>query len=131
MKVQLALAIACSALSCMLAAFPAVAPASKRASAAQSKAIWRAYERKFPGPSCVHHRARISTVKSRFTWGKIVVADSTCGNGEMVFKRLKGTRRWRFVSGGSDWGAPGRCADDLHLLGRRVYRDFFPSSDCG
>lgn len=117
-----------AALTFLPVMFPASAPAKKRASAAQSRAIWRAYERKFSnGSTCLHRRAVISTVPSRYVWGKIVVADRYCGNGEMVYKRRKGTRRWKFVSGGSDWGFPERCADDLRKLGRSVYQDFFPN----
>lgn len=97
--------------------------ARKRASAAQSRAMWQVVDSE---GKCIHWRGVVSTVKSRYSWGTVVIADRNCGNGQYVLKRRKGTRRWQIVGAGSDWGFPDRCADDLRKIGRRVYRDLFP-----
>ena len=115
-----------AALLCVIAAALTLAPAAparKRASAAQSKAMWRVADR---AGKCVHHRGVVSTVTSRYAWGYVEVADGQCGNGIYVLKRRKGTRTWKVAGAGSDWGAPERCRSDVRKIGRRVLQDLFP-----
>lgn len=104
------------------------AGADRRATRSESRAMWRAVDAE---GRCPHRRGRVSTVRTRrYRYGRVGVNDATCGTGEYVLRRRKGTRRWRKVGAGSDWGAQERCAQDLKRIPRAVLRDFFGPNVC-
>jgi hypothetical protein len=106
------------------------ASAQRKATKTESRTMWRALDAttKDSLSDCVQHRGRISTVKSsRYRYGKITIADATCGNGETILRRSKRRGgKWRVRGGGSDWGNPTRCAHDVMRIPIKVLRDFFP-----
>jgi len=108
------------------------AGAQRRASAAESRGMWRAVEREPYTDGCVHHRGLISTAYSpRRKYGTVFISDRFCGNGQAVLAKRRGARRgWRILGSGSDWGYPGRCAADLRRIPRRVLEDFFGDDFC-
>lgn len=110
----------------------AAAEAHRRATARESKGMWRTVEREDFLSDCVQRRGLISTAPTpRRKYGTVVVADGKCGNGQFVLaKRRGGSGVWRIVGAGSDWGSPDRCADDLKRIPRRVLEDFFGSDYC-
>ena len=111
--------------------------ADRKATKSESRAMWRVVQRALDQSepamqrSCVHHRGRVSTVKSRrFKFGKVTVADRHCGNGEFVLRRTKQRGRWHIRGAGSDWGSPDRCKDDLAHIPRKVLEDLFYPGIC-
>jgi hypothetical protein len=117
---------ACVVAAAALVVALGTAPASARrtATAAESRAMWRTVDAQ---SMCVHRRGFVSTVSSgRYRYGRVTIADSTCGNGVNVLRRPRAGGRWRTVLAGSDIGAPGRCTGDLKKIPRAVYRDLFP-----
>ena len=100
------------------------AQAKKRASAAQSAAMWKVVD---PGKRCTHARGWVSTA-ARDLHGTVIIADSTCGNGQAVLRREGG--RWTVRGQGSDWGFLDRCDADLRRIPAAVLRDLFGKSIC-
>lgn len=124
MRVTLALLAGIVALAC--GAGPA--HASRRATVAESSAMWRVVDK---AGKCVHHRGTISTIKSsKYRYGTVVVSDRNCGNGQPVLRRARAGGRWRVLRQGSDWGDPARCADDLKVIPLRVMRDLLYEEIC-
>lgn len=116
--------------SLALAVVGSPASAHRKATKAESRAMWKALDATVEGSlkDCVQRRGRISTVKSkRYRYGKIVIADSTCGDGVTILRRPKRRGgKWRVRGNGSDWGNPSRCARDIKRIPLKVLRDFFP-----
>jgi hypothetical protein len=100
------------------------AQAKKRASAAQSAAMWKVVD---PGKRCTHARGWISTA-ARDLYGTVIIADSTCGNGQAVLRRKGG--RWTVRGQGSDWGFLDRCDADLRRIPAAVLHDLFSRDTC-
>ena len=113
--------LACVAL--LLLCAPA-AQAKKRASAAQSAAMWKVVD---PEKRCRHARGWISTA-ARDLYGTVVIADANCGNGQAVLRRKGG--RWTVRGQGSDWGFLDRCDADLRRIPAAVLRDLLGKSIC-
>jgi hypothetical protein len=114
-------------VGCVLLALLLFAPsaeAKKRASAAQSAAMWKVVD---PGKRCQHARGWVST-KARDLWGTVVIADANCGNGQAVLRRKGG--RWTVRGQGSDWGAYDRCDSDLRRIPGAVLRDLLGRNTC-
>jgi len=118
-------------------AFAQAASASRPATAKETRGMWRAVDREMRKHGggvgrCVQHRGRVSTVRGqRFRYGTVLIADNQCGNGTFVLRQRPGGGVWRFVTAGSDIGFPERCADDLKLMGVKVFKDLFPTiSNC-
>ena len=101
------------------------AQAKKRASAAQSAAMWKVVD---PGDRCRHTRGWISTAKTRDAYGTVVIANVNCGNGQAVLRRKAG--RWSIRGQGSDWGSLDRCNADLRRIPATVMRDLFSRNTC-
>jgi hypothetical protein len=114
-------------------ALPAgAATAHRPATSGESQGMWRTVERQPYLDDCVQRRGLISTARTpRLKYGTVVIADGTCGNGQYVLAKRKGTSRpWRILGAGSDWGYPGRCASDLRRIPRGVLEDFFGEGYC-
>jgi hypothetical protein len=113
----------------MAACFSNSAQADRRATRAESKAMWKLAD---PAEKCVHHRGRISTAHTpRAKYGTVVIADVNCGNGQVVLSRPRHRPgRWRELGVGSDWGYPGRCKQDLKKIPLKVLEDFFGAGTC-
>ncbi|MCW2952371.1 MAG: hypothetical protein JWQ48_1541 [Conexibacter sp.] len=111
-----------------LAVGAADAGAHRRASAHESRSMWRAVDR---SGTCVQRRGRISTVATPgYRYGTVTIADSHCGNGSFVLRRRAGTGGWQIRLAGSDIGAPERCADDRRRVPIRVLRDLLYRDLC-
>ncbi len=113
--------LACIAL--LLLCAPA-AQAKKRASAAQSAAMWKVVD---PQKRCRHARGWVSTA-ARDLHGTVVIADANCGNGQAVLRRKGG--RWTVRGTGSDWGFLDRCDADLRRIPAVVLRDLLGRNVC-
>jgi hypothetical protein len=82
---------------------PQAASADRRASGSTSRAMWRAAD---PQHRCVHRRGRISSVRrAHRRFGTVTIADDQCGNGTVLLRTRRHSRRWQRVASGSDWGA--------------------------
>jgi hypothetical protein len=114
--------VACVAAWVMLGA-PA-AQAKKRASAAQSAAMWKVVD---PEKRCRHARGWVSTA-ARDLYGTVIIADANCGNGQAVLRRKGG--RWSIRGQGSEWGSYDRCDADLRRIPAAVLRDLFSRDTC-
>lgn len=115
----------------VLAASPAAA--HRAATQLESEQMWQAVYAKYGGGGCVEHRGQISTVHTpKLEYGKVVVADDICGNGQYVLAKPRddASAAWRVLGAGSDWGMPARCASDLRRIPRKVLQDFFGPSTC-
>jgi hypothetical protein len=113
-------------------ALPLTAQAERRASRGESQWMWDAVFVKYGFDGCVQHRGEISTAHTRRKYGIVTISDSHCGNGQFVLstRRHAAHARWRVLGAGSDWGAPGRCAEDLRRIPRSVLEDFFSPEIC-
>lgn len=121
--------LALVAAAAMAVCFSSLAQADKRASRADSRAMWSVVD---PSGKCVHRRGRISTAHTPdVKYGTVVIADDNCGNGQAVLSRPRHRAgRWRVLGMGSDWGYPGRCKQDLRKIPRKVLEDFFGAGTC-
>lgn len=103
------------------------ADARRSATVSESRALWKVAD---PPGRCAHPRGKISTVKTAPTsYGIVTVADSNCGNGSFVLRKLGPNKPWRIVLGGSDFGDPERCNSDKKKIPLKVLRDLlaFPA----
>jgi hypothetical protein len=108
-------------LGLCLAFGAADAGAHRRATARESRAMWRTVD---ASRKCVERRGRISTIRTAgYRYGIVTIADSHCGNGSLVLRRRAGAGGWQIRVAGSDIGAPDRCADDRRRVPIRVLRD--------